>query len=365
MNDLQIYEKAASLIRGGENVALVTIVSTTGSTPGKAGYKMLVWGREGNTMGTVGGGLAEGEMIKAAKISMKESRSEALRFDFGGAGDDEKGVCGGTAEFLIEGFNRRHLALFEELSKAIADGRKGVLVSLISAGREARKFFLERLDQISTIVKSEVSAEALQSIAELAAKEECAKMKLAEGVEAFVEAIGERPMLFIFGAGHLACHIARLAEPLGFRVTVCDEREEYANRQRFPNVDNIVVESYERIFSKLNVDRNAYVVIVTRGHKCDELVLEQVLRKDAKYIGMIGSKRKTLTIMKSLGRKGLPEEKLRKVYSPIGISIGAVTPEEIALSIVSELTKIRRLGDSAGIGHMRLDFLNEEEEKDK
>jgi xanthine dehydrogenase accessory factor len=361
MNDLQIYEKAASLIRGGENIALVTVVSTTGSTPGKVGYKMLVWGREGNTMGTVGGGLAEAEMKNAAKALLPQGRSEVLRFDFTGAGEEEKGICGGSAEYLVEGLNRRHLSLFEELSKAVADGRKSILVSLISAGREPRKFFFERVEQISTIAESGISAEVLQSIAKLAAKEDCAKVALAEGVEMFVETIAERPMLFVFGAGHLALHIAGLAGPLGFRVTVCDERSEYANRQRFPGADNIVVESYERVFNKLSVDRNAYVVIVTRGHKCDEMVLEHALRRDAKYVGMIGSNRKTLTILKSLGRKGVAAEKLRKVYSPIGISIGAVTPEEIALSIVSELTKIRRLGDSAEIGHKRLDLLKEEE----
>jgi xanthine dehydrogenase accessory factor len=135
-------------------------------------------------------------------------------------------------------------------------------------------------------------------------------------------------------------------------VTVCDDRPEYANPERFPDADEIVVEDFERLFNRVQIDDRSYIVIVTRGHKCDQIVLEQALKTEARYIGMIGSKRKTLTIMEKLRGKGVPQDLLDKIYSPIGVSIGAVTPEEIALSIVCELVKIRRLGDGSRIGHM-------------
>jgi xanthine dehydrogenase accessory factor len=135
---------------------------------------------------------------------------------------------------------------------------------------------------------------------------------------------------------------------------VCDDRSEYANKDRFPDADNIVVEEFERVFGKVRIDADSYIVIVTRGHKWDKTVLEQALKTPARYVGMIGSKRKTLTILEDLRKKGFSQESLDRVYSPIGLSIGAVTAEEIALSIVAELVKVRRLGHGPKTGHMTL-----------
>jgi xanthine dehydrogenase accessory factor len=173
-------------------------------------------------------------------------------------------------------------------------------------------------------------------------------------VEIFIEPVLEEPMVFLFGAGHLSYHICRYAKSVNFRVTVCDDRAEFANKNRFPDADNIVVESFETVFDRIEVNRNSYIVIVTRGHESDQTVLEKAVKTDAKYTGMIGSKKKTTTILKRLQEKGIPQEALRRVYSPIGISIGAVTPQEIALSIVCELTKIRRLGDAPRPKHMKI-----------
>ncbi len=365
MNDLQIYKKAASLLESGEEVALITVVATTGSTPGKTGYKMLVWASAGHTEGTVGGGLTEAEMVNAARDMLSHTGSDLFQLDFAGTGDDERGICGGSVEFLVEAFDKSTLPLFRQIAAVITDGRKGILVSLIAPHKKPRKAFFENLHRIRTLDDLSLSDDAIQSIISLAAREESQKMKLPGGTEIFVETIAEQPMLFLFGAGHVACHVARFAAPLGFRITVCDERREYANTQRFPGADHIVVQSYDSVFDKICIEGNTYIVIVTRGHKCDEVVLEQALMSNAKYIGMIGSKRKTTTILRSLARKGICAEKLMKVFSPIGISIGAVTPEEIALSIVCELTKIKRLGDSADVGHMKLDFLRQAEQKDQ
>jgi xanthine dehydrogenase accessory factor len=161
-------------------------------------------------------------------------------------------------------------------------------------------------------------------------------------------------MVFIFGAGHLSYYICRYAKSVTFRVTICDDRAEFANQERFPDADSIIVESFETVFDKIDVNKNSYIVIVTRGHASDEIVLERAVKTDAKYVGMIGSKKKTTTILKRLKEKGIPQVSLRRVYSPIGISIGAVTPQEIALSIVCELIKIRRLGDTSTPKHMRI-----------
>jgi len=356
MNDLEIYKKAALALDRGENVALITVIFTTGSTPGKVGCKMLVWGKKGETSGTVGGGSVEAEMINTAKNILPKTENQVFRFDLDGIENDEKGICGGSIELLIEIFDRKSLPLFKELSVAIENRSKGVLISIISPKKPPEKIFLKNVEQIGAAPNINLSLEVIQSIKRMVDKEQSAKKTLENGVEIFVETISEQPTVFIFGAGHLAYCISKFAKSLNFRVTVCDDRVEFANKKRFPNADNIIAEDFESIFDRIDINKNSYIVIVTKGHKWDEMVLEKAVQTDAKYIGMIGSKRKTLTILKRLNERGIREKTLRRVYSPIGISIGAVTPEEIALSIVCELTKTRRLGHTSKTNHMTIAF---------
>jgi len=174
----------------------------------------------------------------------------------------------------------------------------------------------------------------------------------AGGMDVFIEPLAVQPTVVLFGAGHVSSHIARFARSVHFGVVVCDDRPEYANRIRFPDADEIIVMDFARAFDQVRIDDHSYLVIVTRGHQCDEIVLEQAARTQARYIGMIGSRQKTRLLLQKLKDKGVPTGLLDRVYSPIGLSIGAVTPQEIALSIVSELVKVRRLGDEPGIGHM-------------
>jgi xanthine dehydrogenase accessory factor len=362
MEDLKVYEKAAELLEKGENIALVTVISTTGSTPGKVGYKMLVWGEKPETMGTVGGGLDEAEMIIAAKNILPKTENIVFTFDKDGSFDEEKGLCGGSIEFLIETFDKKNLPFFEELSTVLENGDKGVLISIISAKKAPVKILLKNIEQINSAANMNLSSETIESIRAIIDKEQRAKIK-AEGLEMFIETISEQPTVFIFGAGHLSYYIAKFAKELDFNVTVCDDRVEFANRQRFPDADNIIVEEFENVFEKLKLSRNSYIVIVTKGHKCDTVVLEQALETDAKYIGMIGSERKAATILKKLNEKGIPEENLKKVFTPIGISIGALTPQEIALSIACELVKERRTPDISQINHMKLRFSEKLEEE--
>jgi len=352
MNNLEIYKKATQLLSTGENIALVTVISTTGSTPGKAGYKMLVWGKAGQTFGTVGGGLVEAEIINAAKNMLPKIQNQVFRFNFDGTGDKERGICGGSIELLIETFNKKTLPLFKKVLRVIENGGVGALVSIISPKKPPKKIFLQNI--LDTAANIDFSAEVIESIKTAVAKEQSQKHKLENGIEIFIEPIFEPPMVFIFGAGHLAYHISTYAKSLNFQVTVCDDRAEFANRQRFPDANNIIVENFESVFDRIDINKNSYIVIVTRGHRYDEIVLERAVKTNARYIGMIGSKRKTLTILKKLRDKGISEEVLRRVYSPIGISIGAVTPQEIALSIVCELVKIRRLGDTSQANHMTI-----------
>ena len=354
MNDLDFFQKAKSLLESGENIALITVISTQGSTPGKVGYKMLVRGKNKETLGTIGGGLVEADVVHEAQNMLSTPASKVVKISLGKTEDDERGICGGSIEFLIETFDRKALPLFGELASVIEGGCKGVLVSIISIGQPPEKFLLQNAEQISAAANMNLSSGTTESIQKLITREQSAKISTEDGTQLFIETIAALPMVFIFGAGHIAYYIAQYATSLNFRITVCDDRAEFANKERFPNAYNIVVEDFESVFDKIEINANSYIVIVTRGHKHDEIVLEKAIKTDAKYIGMIGSKRKVMTIYKNLIEKGVPEETLKKVHSPIGVSIGAVTPEEIALSIVCELVKIRRLGDTSGSNHMKI-----------
>ena len=276
-----------------------------------------------------------------------------FHFDLGGTPDDEKGICGGSIDLLVEAFDSTAWPLFAELLEAAKGEERAVVVSLIASDGLPRKLLVKNVEQIGA-GEGGFSQEVVTALKQAAVSEEAGIRISAGGMDVFIEPLVLRPRLVLFGAGHVAGHIARFAKSVRFRVTVCDDRPEYANAERFPEAEEIVLDDFSRAFDGIRIDGHSYIVIVTRGHRHDEIVLERAVRTDARYIGMIGSRRKTLTLLENLRTKGAPQERLDRVYAPIGIAIGAVTAEEIALSIVCELVKVRRLGDEAGVGHMAL-----------
>jgi xanthine dehydrogenase accessory factor len=163
-------------------------------------------------------------------------------------------------------------------------------------------------------------------------------------LDVFLEPILPGETLYLFGAGHLSQSTAAVAKMLGLRVVVIDPRPEYNNNDRFPNADSLVVEEYDNAFSKLNVDENSYIVIYTPGHVSDEKCLQFAAGTAAKYVGMIGSKKKVKEVKERLRKKGVSQQQLDEIHAPIGLEINAQTPEEIAVSILAEITKVRRSG---------------------
>jgi xanthine dehydrogenase accessory factor len=163
-------------------------------------------------------------------------------------------------------------------------------------------------------------------------------------MDVFLEPILPPEILYLFGAGHIAQSTAAMGNMLGFRVVVIDPRPEYNNSERFPNADSLIVEEYESAFSRLSVDEGSYIVIYTTGHVLDEQCLHFAVGSKARYIGMIGSKKKVMEVKERLLQKGVSQQQLDRVYAPIGIEIGAETPEEIAISILVEIIKAKRIG---------------------
>jgi xanthine dehydrogenase accessory factor len=160
-------------------------------------------------------------------------------------------------------------------------------------------------------------------------------------LEIFVEPILPQPALYLFGGGHVATAVARIAHQAGFAIGIVDDRDTFANAERFPMAAEIHI-SYEEAFAKIKPNASTYIVIVTRGHKDDMRVLDWAVATPARYIGMIGSRRKVLSVYKALEKEGHALDKFERVHAPVGLEIGALTPEEIAVSITAELIAIRR-----------------------
>lgn len=163
-------------------------------------------------------------------------------------------------------------------------------------------------------------------------------------VEVFVEPIVSTPTLFILGGGHISFTLAKIGKLVGYNIVVVDDRPEFATSQRFPEAERVIAISYNRAFSELNVGKSGYIVIVTHGHKGDAAALEGALSTEAKYIGMIGSKTKNESVYARLKAKGISQQQLDRVHAPIGLSIHAQTPEEIAISIMAQIIQERRSG---------------------
>lgn len=161
-------------------------------------------------------------------------------------------------------------------------------------------------------------------------------------VKIFIDILQPKEELLIFGAGHIALCVSKLAKTIGFKVTVIDDRQEFASKERFPEADEIITDSLESFFGKIKITPSIYIVIVTRGHLQDQKVLSHAIKSNAAYIGMIGSRKKNETVFRHLTEQGVTAQELKKVHAPIGIDIGAQTPEEIAVSIVAEIIQVKR-----------------------
>jgi xanthine dehydrogenase accessory factor len=170
-------------------------------------------------------------------------------------------------------------------------------------------------------------------------------------LDIFIEPVLPPALLYIFGAGHVSVNLYRVAKGAGFEVTVVDDRETYASHDRFPEAKEVIAEDFEHAMAGLAPNQSSYIVIVTRGHRDDMRVLRWAVQTEARYIGMIGSRRKTITIFRELTKEGIPAELFERVHAPVGLDIGAITPEEIAVAITAELIAVRRRSERA-LPHM-------------
>jgi xanthine dehydrogenase accessory factor len=353
---MDIYREILSALEQEDRIMLATIISTSGSTPASAFSKMLITNGGTKSIGTVGGGCMEGEVILHANRLYNSGKAEILTFSLN-EDDIESGlICGGNLDILIEPITRDFSPIFQKIKSLRDDGEDCVLGTLLSKDNtvESKVIFKRssgELDEWSIeTFKSQSTNKLLQqsinplihhSISQAYQRNEIIRLKLESG-EMILEPVVGNPSLIIFGGGHVSKFVSQAASMAGFHVTVVDDREKYVNPHRFPEANKTIVSDFTSVFSNLKITRSTYIVIVTRGHNYDEIVLEQAVKTNAKYIGMIGSKRKILTTYEHLMARGISAERLKSVHAPIGIDIAAATAEEIAVSITAEMICIRR-----------------------
>lgn len=253
----EVFAALGEAMKRAEDVALVTIVATNGSTPQRVGAKMLVYA-DGRTVGTIGGGCYENDAFWKAKAALESRKPARVKYELDDDFAQENGlVCGGQ-------------------------------------------------------------------------------------MEVFIEPIEPPPAVYVIGAGHVGFYLAKFAHESGFQVHVVDDRDTFANRTRFPEAAEVVVDEVPAWLAHAALPPSAYVVIVTRGHRHDLDALRAVVQRDLRYVGLIGSKAKVARVYDALVDEGVDPARFARIHAPIGLDLGAVTPQEIAVSIVAELIAVRR-----------------------
>lgn len=366
----QIWPEAERTLERGQKFALATVINVRGSTPREVGAKMIV--RDDGQFGTIGGGCGEAEVFRKARLLLDEGQGARLtEIDLTGDFDQQQiGTCGGIMDVFVDIWMPADLETARRLANAAERSRPAALLTLVHSADPdsvgARSIVDPAAEEGRLLSALEIPRRAL---AQLVARTRDGMPALIEisdngGANPVTRVDGERPRLFldpvsgaqrlvIAGAGHIAQPVAALGAMLGFHVTVIDDRASFANRERFPSADEIVVRPFAAAIEALTLDRHCYLVSVTRGHSFDEEVVRTALQHSrGAFIGMIGSRRRVKATLERIAEGGVSQDLLDQVHAPLGMDITAETPEEIAVSIIAEIVRERRSGarDTGNLG---------------
>jgi xanthine dehydrogenase accessory factor len=368
----QIWSEAVRTLEHDKPFVLATVVNVRGSTPREVGAKMIV--RNDGQFGTIGGGCGEAEVFRKARLLLEEGSGARLtEVDLTGDFDQQEiGSCGGIMDVFIDRWAPpTDLAIARKLADSVERSQSAALLTVVDAGVRSEaasgaKAVLNPAEPHPAGIFSGLSAEALMQLSERAADaipgllevNESGSIRVVVRIESsgaprvFIDPVTGAQRLIIAGAGHIAVPLATLGSMLGFHVTVIDDRASFANRERFPSADKIIVRPFKSALESLHLDRHCYIISVTRGHSFDEEVVRTVLRQQTYlpagqagcFIGMIGSRRRVRALLDHLEQDGFDHALLDEIHAPLGLDIGAETPEEIAVSIIAEIVRERRTG---------------------
>jgi len=297
------WDKLLESLKKFKELVLATIIDKRGSTPRGVNTSMIVL-PNGKIFGTIGGGPVENEIINEGLELIKDKKSKIIDRSFTG----DEVICGGRVTVLMEYFGENDISFLEELLHYYQSG------NTIYLSRNLKNFSRE-------IVKDYRETNLKENI--------------------FVQEIKSPPELHIFGGGHIAIPLCKMAALCDFSIYVYDDREDFATKERFPDAEKVVCCDFNNILPYINLKNNSFIVLVTREHAHDEILLKQLLGKPYKYLGMIGSKKRVSSVKERLIKANFDKNEIERIYSPIGLKINSETPAEIAISILSEIIMVK------------------------
>jgi xanthine dehydrogenase accessory factor len=305
-----------------EQAVLATVIEVNGSVPREVGAKMIITA-DGGTFNTIGGGAGEAKVIRQANIALatgaKQAEKQLVEIDLTGVSHREtQGICGGIMQVWLEKWSGQNaIALAQKICDRLKLGQAVTLVTPLTT--EQSPYLLETNSD---------------------------RNSFGDRFKTFVETIAPPPLLLIVGAGHVGEQLAKVADLIGFQIAVQDDRPEWANSQRYPQAVTIANEPIDSFVESLASHTQLYAALVTRGYQYDLEALAVLLKREipCQYLGIIGSTKRINQVYREMVRVGISQQKLQSIYAPIGLNIGATTPEEIAVSIGAELILARRGG---------------------
>ena len=344
-----MHQAVVGCIDSGAAVVLATVLKDAGSTPRKAGAKAII-DSAGAIHGTIGGGAVEARAIELAVKAIGPMQPVVFDFEFSGtSANDGPPICGGSMRILIDPGVAEHRTVYAAVADARRRRQRCALVTTVRTTTppqvSVRQFAVDSVPTDAAFP----GAQAICSVLARGMPEHFLEHlpRASEAVEALVEPVLPMPQLLIVGGGHIGAALAIQAGLVGFQIVMIEDRPEFARPELFPSGATIQCGAVVDALNGLPIDRDTYIVLVSRGHQHDADALAACIRKPAAYIGMIGSRRKVALIREAFITSGRASaEEFDRVHAPIGLDIGAATVPEIAASIVAELVAVRRTGGS-------------------
>ena len=327
-------------IEARESIALATVIQTWGSAPRKVGSKMA-FTLSGKITGSVSGGCVENAVVEAGIESLKTKYPKLLHFGVADETAWEVGLaCGGSIDIFVEPLNTE---LFKSLRFVLIDEQSAILITVVKESDErlGREILVHEDGSATGTISDELNEQIMNLAKEILHQGESRRVMLNDDVEVFLEVILPPPTLIAVGGVHITIALMVLAKTLGYRTVVVDPRTAFGSEERFPNVDLLIQKWPQEAFQEIPLTRSTAVAMLTHDPKLDDPALKIALPSPAFYVGALGSKTTQAKRRQRLLDEGLMEAQLNRLHGPIGLDIGAGTPEEIAMSIMAEIVAAR------------------------
>lgn len=329
-----------------KQIALATVIQTWGSSPRRAGAKMALT-PDGKITGSVSGGCVEGAVFDTGIDVLKSSRPQLLHFGVADETAWEVGLaCGGSIDIFVKPLDKD---LFKSLRSVLVDEQTAVLVTVVRGPDETfgHELLLKENGSATGTISDELNEQVVNLARETLAQGESRRVMLNDETEVFIEVILPPPTVIAVGGVHITIALMALAKTLGYRTVVIDPRSAFGNEERFPTVDQMIQKWPDEAFEELPITRSTAIAMLTHDPKLDDPALKIALPSSAFYIGALGSKTTQAKRRQRLLDEGLTEEHLDRLHGPIGLKIGAGTPEEIAISIMAEIVAAQNHADES------------------